>query len=151
MKRKTTEDRLESERSKDYGDPATCHSNIALAWNAYMSQRIAAGQINLADYDVANMMALLKIIRAGFNPGHDDSYDDARVYLGFAKRFGCKGFDLEEIIREENQHSGSSPASPFDDPRDREADYVQSVSLTPQQKVDAVIRSRMDTGIRDDT
>lgn len=82
---------LEATRQQDYGDPLNCHTNIAGAWRAYMSQRYASANVMpyIGAHDVAMMMALVKLIRLGHNPMHQDSYDDAITYLTFARRFTC--------------------------------------------------------------
>jgi len=80
---------LEESRQSNYGPPYACHCNIAAAWSAYLQQREQAKKVPtvLRPEDVANMLALMKLIRAGYDPLHKDNYDDAEVYIGFARRF----------------------------------------------------------------
>lgn len=103
---------LEAERQKNYGDPLRCHMAIAKAWDAYLSQvthgvkdvQGPLAPVPITSVDVANMMALMKIIRAGYNSYHRDNYDDGIVYLGFARRFACG--------KEEGTKQHSSPGAP---------------------------------------
>lgn len=128
---------LEAERQVNYGDPKACHINVASAWNAYIRQRQALAKsykletFTVCATDVANMMALMKIIRAGYNMQHQDNYDDAITYLGFARRFTC-GKEGEK------QHGSSRPLGEGDVENDPAREDEQGFLRT--QKKPGVLR-----------
>lgn len=76
------------DRVKDYGDPRTSFSRIALMWSAIAGTDISAQQ-------VAHMMMALKISRLQSNPNHLDSYVDIVGYARCAVLCGhqCHGDD----------------------------------------------------------
>lgn len=78
--------RLEESRAKDYGDPEGCHDAIAQCWAAYLDRKVSS----MDKVDVALMMCLVKIVRAAHGRTKD-SFDDAEVYLRFARRFAGHG------------------------------------------------------------
>ena len=64
-------------RHKTHGDKAKNHANISALWSWYLKKEVTA-------YDVAMMMALLKIARTKTgNPNKDDIVDGA-AYLAIA-------------------------------------------------------------------
>lgn len=111
---------LEQEREKHYGNPWDCHSNIASAWGGYLNQVVTTNshsRIWLSPEDVANLLALMKIIRAGYDSFHQDNYDDAITYLTFARRFTCG----ETKGQQSNRSTTSTEANQGSDaPRDGE-------------------------------
>lgn len=62
-------------RQDQYGDVEDCFKKIARLWNAYLPS-----VVELEPYDVACMMALLKIARIQANPKHGDSWVDLAGY-----------------------------------------------------------------------
>lgn len=139
-----TPEHLEKERQKNYGDPLQCHVNIAHAWTSYRRQVRASVEdsqgrratILFTSVDVANMMALMKIIRAGYNPYHRDNYDDAITYLTFARRFACG--------EDKRSDSSVSKPSPIDDKNSDATGDSQGVRY--KQDESGILRSGLDTG-----
>ena len=68
------------EREKQWGDPRATHNAIAKLWS------VIAG-VELTDFQVALMMALLKIWRIFINPKEEDSYRDSKGYIDIAGFF----------------------------------------------------------------
>lgn len=66
-------------REQDYGTPEDSFQQIADLWTAYVSHNSIADNVFNA-YDVAAMMALLKIARLSNNPEHMDSWVDLAGY-----------------------------------------------------------------------
>jgi hypothetical protein len=68
---------ITNERNKTHGDRVVNHGNISQLWSWYLKKEVTA-------YDVAMMMALLKIARTRTgNPNKDDLVDGA-AYLAIA-------------------------------------------------------------------
>lgn len=84
------------QREQDYGTPDDSFQKIAALWTAYLSQNSIVDTVFSA-YDVAVMMALLKIARISENPGHMDSWVDGCGY------FACGG----EIAGKDAEQGGS--------------------------------------------
>ena len=63
-------------RQETYGGPEDSFRRIAALWNAYL----APGDHQLTAFDVAMMMALLKIARARTAPWHTDNLVDIAGY-----------------------------------------------------------------------
>lgn len=61
------------DRQKQYGEPEDCFETIAMMWSAYLGKIIQG-------WDVATMMALLKIARIKANPAHADNWCDLAGY-----------------------------------------------------------------------
>ena len=61
------------DRQKQYGKPEDCFETIAMMWSAYLGKPIQG-------WDVATMMALLKIARIKTNPAHADNWCDLAGY-----------------------------------------------------------------------
>lgn len=72
------------QREQDYGTPEDSFQKIAALWTAYLSQNSIVDTVFSA-YDVAVMMALLKIARISENPQHMDNWVDGCGY------FACGG------------------------------------------------------------
>lgn len=68
-------------RAQQHGDAYDNHSNIAAAWNAYLSPRFDG---ELTSMDVALMMALLKIARTKTGDLNRDDYVDLCGYASLA-------------------------------------------------------------------
>ena len=62
-----------TDRNAAYGEPEDSFGVIAGMWSVYLGRPVSS-------YDVACMMALLKIVRAKQNPHHDDSWTDLAGY-----------------------------------------------------------------------
>lgn len=67
------------QREQDYGTPDDSFQKIVALWTAYLSQKSIVDTVFSA-YDVAVMMALLKIARISENPQHMDSWVDLAGY-----------------------------------------------------------------------
>ena len=63
-------------RQDQYGDAEDCFKQISRLWSAYL----APAGVVLESFDVACMMALLKIARIQANPKHGDSWVDLAGY-----------------------------------------------------------------------
>jgi hypothetical protein len=61
-------------RATIHGSPEDSFSRIAQYWSLYLDY-------GLTGYDVAMMMALMKVARAESNPQHADNHVDAAGYL----------------------------------------------------------------------
>ena len=85
-------------RKEIYGGPEDSFRRIAALWNAYL----APGDRQLTGFDVAMMLALLKIARARTAPGHTDNLVDLAGYAACA---------AEAVCRPEQQRPGR-PAKP---------------------------------------
>lgn len=71
------------ERNDQYGEPEDCFQDIANLWAAYKGVEIDA-------FEVAMMMALLKVARAKVNPQHTDNYIDLCGYGSIAGELANK-------------------------------------------------------------
>lgn len=78
------------QREQDYGTPDDSFQKIAALWTAYLSQNSIVDTVFSA-YDVAAMMALLKIARISENPGHMDSWVDGCGYFACGGEIAGKG------------------------------------------------------------
>ena len=76
------------ERGKQWGDPRTTHNAIAKLWSVIVG-------VEITGFQVALMMALLKIWRIFINPKEADSYRDSKGYIDIA---GFYGEPSEEIV-----------------------------------------------------
>lgn len=61
------------DRAATHGDAERNFGRIAAFWSAHLDRHVSAT-------DVAVMMALLKLARAGANPGHADNWIDLAGY-----------------------------------------------------------------------
>ena len=61
------------DRAEQHGDHVKLHRRIAQLWSAYL-------RIPVAPYQVAALMALLKIARSEFNAANPDNYVDLAGY-----------------------------------------------------------------------
>lgn len=71
------------ERNDQYGEPEECFQDIANLWAAYKG-------VDFDPFDVAMMMALLKVARAKANPQHTDNYIDLCGYGSIAGELANK-------------------------------------------------------------
>lgn len=69
---------ITGDREQEYGEPENSFETIAEFWEAYLTAREGAP---IRDWDVAVMMALLKIARIANGKFKEDSYVDAIGYL----------------------------------------------------------------------
>ena len=65
---------ISEDRANQYGDAAKEFRKVANAWEEIL-------QCSIKTYEVALMMAALKLVRAAYNPEHKDSWIDAIGYL----------------------------------------------------------------------
>lgn len=78
---------LIAERGKVYGDPKHSHTNIGLSWTGLLQQHYGITLDHpIPPALVAQMMVTFKMQRSA-RAYHEDNYDDARVYAGFAQEF----------------------------------------------------------------
>lgn len=70
---------LLEEKGKVYGDAVRTHARIAEVWSGILGAEVTG-------YQVALMMAGLKLVRAEVSPDHQDSFDDAHGYVEIANR-----------------------------------------------------------------
>jgi len=84
--KKISNKRLKKQRGKEYGSASKSFGRIATLWEAYLGFPIKA-------HEVAMMMVLLKVSRSTTASGFhlDDSYQDAEIYLQFAKELHKEG------------------------------------------------------------
>jgi len=81
------------DRNSSYGEPKDSFSLIASLWSAYRGEKFCA-------YDVAMMMALLKVARAKANPSHLDSVIDGAGYLACAGEIASKPKSYRDTIKD---------------------------------------------------
>ena len=93
---KTAVQYVTNDRNTHYGEPEDSFTTIAIFWNSYLAARPQpTGPIT--PYDVANMMALLKVARLALRPKNVDSAIDLAGYAA------CSG---EILTREKTSESG---------------------------------------------
>ena len=108
-------------RQDQYGDVEDCFKKIARLWNAYLPSTI-----ELEPFDVACMMALLKIARIQANPKHGDSWVDLAGYAACGADIAVPApfcYDKPEAERgcfqNGNDHSPEASAEPDFKPGDK--------------------------------
>ena len=79
----TATELLTGDRQRTHGDKAVNHGNIAALWSAYLARRTNP-LAPLQDYEVAQMMVLLKVARTLAGVHNDDDYVDAVGYAAIA-------------------------------------------------------------------
>lgn len=77
------------ERALNYGKPEANFARIAVLWNAYVhiraqDQGLDSNAFQLTEWDVANIMILMKIARTMNQPNHKDSWVDIAGYAACA-------------------------------------------------------------------
>ena len=80
-------DLVSGDRAQQHGDMLLNHENIATMWNAWLSIRREPAA-PAKPYDVAIMMALVKIARTQSGDANDDDLTDAAGYLAVASQVG---------------------------------------------------------------
>lgn len=80
---------VNGDRNNQYGDPSQDFKRTAELWSAFLGTKIEAWQ-------VAPMMALLKLSRISWNPSKEDSWADLIGY-------GACGWDVVVILEEEKK------------------------------------------------
>lgn len=80
---------LRAERGRVYGDARTCHTMIGKGWGAKLTHGGWKPGEDVPAHVVAALMADLKLVRGVTAGGeyHQDSYDDAKVYVDFVSEF----------------------------------------------------------------
>lgn len=72
------------DRALNYGKPEANFARIAVLWNAYVHIRRkdlgVEGDLTLTEWDVANIMILMKVARLMHQPNHKDSWIDVAGY-----------------------------------------------------------------------
>ena len=94
------------DREKSYGSPERSFECIAGMWSVYLGRPVSS-------YDVACMMALLKIVRAKQNPHHDDSWTDLAGYAACGAECAEKMYSTPFLKPEE---LAPQPQTPVPDP-----------------------------------
>ena len=72
---KTAEGLINGDRNNQYGPPTQDFHRTAILWTTYLDSKS-----NIEAYDVAAMMALLKISRLTWKPENEDSWIDLVGY-----------------------------------------------------------------------
>ena len=80
---------VDGNRDKEYGTPENNFKQIADLWNAYLNRKPLIEEV-----DVANMLILLKLVRAKHNPKHLDSFVDIAGYAACNYEIVQKQIDL---------------------------------------------------------
>lgn len=83
---KHTDELINGERSKDYGDPHQSFQNIAELWSTYLGHEITVT-------DVGMMMILLKVARNGRGRNKPDNFVDI---CGYASLTGSQVFSKDK-------------------------------------------------------
>lgn len=91
-------------RQETYGDCRETARRIALVWSAILGTTVHPWQVPL-------MMAGLKLVRAGRNPGHRDNLVDGCGYLLNAETIGGDAWSVEllDSLSEPDSQSSDSP------------------------------------------
>ena len=71
---------VNGDRNNQYGDPNGDFESIARMWNAYLARMTNNAPIMLEPWDVAAMMALLKISRIAWSADKKDHWVDLAGY-----------------------------------------------------------------------
>lgn len=80
--------KITAARHKIYGDPKVSHEAIGYAWRAILQNSFQGIIIPPISADlVALLFAAYKLVRAARPPYHQDSFDDAQIYIEFAEHF----------------------------------------------------------------
>jgi hypothetical protein len=75
---------IQTDRNSTYGEPEDNFRSIARLWMGYMFTRYGI-ELDIATYDVANLMILMKMARAANDPtGNMDNYVDTVGYAACA-------------------------------------------------------------------
>lgn len=72
------------DRQNQYGGVENCFDAIGRLWSAYIAASGVRVEGRVTSFDVAMMMALLKIARAAVNPTHEDNIVDLAGYAACA-------------------------------------------------------------------
>ena len=84
---------VNGDRRQEYGDARKCFSTIAKLWSDYTDCKITA-------YDVANMMILLKVVRARGKGFQKSSYEDIAGYAYCAEIV----YNGEQLAKKNSPH-----------------------------------------------
>lgn len=83
------------DREAAYGTPEACFNTIAEYWNAYIS---SIKERPLKGFDVAAMMALLKIARIASSPTKEDNWVDLAGYAANGVEVSTEGSNGVEVV-----------------------------------------------------
>lgn len=95
----TTKDIICKERQDVHGAPENTFALIAQYWSTYLGQEFGK-HVEVADADVAIMMALLKVARLQMNAHNDDNIIDGIGYLAIAGELISQVQGSEEVLNE---------------------------------------------------
>lgn len=95
-----------TDRAEEYSNISKTeqHIQIAQVWSGIIGHEITAHQVALC-------MAGTKLVRAAFQPGHEDSYIDAAGYAAIAAEI------MHEDARDMHPSNAARGIKPFDDLR----------------------------------
>ena len=90
------EAKIREEKAKQYGPATFGHANLGLLWTALLQNHYQIKLDHPIPADLAMLMLAANKLNRGATPtpGHQDDYDDARVYVQLAREA------REEIDRE---------------------------------------------------
>lgn len=75
---------ITAKRAGEYGDAHEVHTRIAIIWSAILGCQVASWQVAL-------MMAALKLARLARTPRHNDSWVDAAAYAALGAELAQAG------------------------------------------------------------
>ena len=75
---------INGQRDNSYGDPVDNFATTAALWEAYLSRAVESrdSKFTITTYDVAVMMALVKVARIAKSPEKRDHWTDLAGYTG---------------------------------------------------------------------
>lgn len=140
-------------RQDQYGDAEDCFKQISRLWSAYL----APAGVVLESFDVACMMALLKIARIQANPKHGDSWVDLAGYAACGADIAVpepfhydkpKAEGCEDLVQDEESDVErvfgtlkKRPAPEYDAPQTAQELYNRIIANNP-----ATFKARTPTG-----
>jgi hypothetical protein len=83
------------DRQNDYGTPESNFATIAEYWTTYLNSRGLEGYVT--GFDVAAMMALLKIARIASSPAKEDNWVDLAGYAANGAEIAPKKVNTETV------------------------------------------------------
>lgn len=91
----TALDIVMKDRQNDYGTPESNFATIAAYWTTYLNSRGVEGSVT--GFDVAAMMALLKIARVASSPAKEDNWVDLAGYAANGAEIAPKKETTETV------------------------------------------------------
>lgn len=84
-------EQLQIDRNATYGDPYAGHVAVGKACTALIENHYGIVLPHAVPASLmAQMMVMVKMVRAAYGPGHQDNFDDAHVYVKFVEEFQKK-------------------------------------------------------------